>query len=480
MTSFLREHGLEVDFFIPNRFKDGYGLSRAGIDFAVSRGARLVVALDCGITAHEEAAYARQQGLDLIICDHHTATATIPDAVAVLDPKRPDCPYPFKELCGCGVGFKLVQAVLARLGEDPARALAYLDLVAVATASDIVPVVGENRVLMAEGLHRLRQDARPGFQALASRARIDLAACSTSQIVFAIGPRINAAGRLGEAGRAVDLMLEQDPGRARQLAGILEEANKQRKLLDRETLNTAHHMAERQLTARMRHAVVLHQADWHLGVIGIVASRIVERFHRPTILLTNVNGLAKGSARSITGINVYDALVACSDLHTEFGGHDYAAGMSLPVDNSPVFRERFDAAIGERVTPEMLLPVLEADAELDLEDIDRRFWAVLKQFAPFGPENKAPIFHARQLSVAHQPRTMGQDGKHLKFQVRRAGSLDATTREVVGFNMHHYLPVLQTSQRQGQPLELMFSIQENTWRGTTTMQLRAYDLRLEE
>lgn len=478
MTSFLREQGADVSFFIPNRFDDGYGLGQAGIDHAAAVGARLIVALDCGVTAVEEAAYARSKGLDLIICDHHTPKPELPEAVAVLDPKRPGCPYPFKELSGCGVGFKLVQAVLARLGAPPERAFAYLDLVAVSTASDIVPVYGENRVLMAEGLRRLMTEPRVGLRALAEQARFDFATCNTSQIVFQVGPRINAAGRLGDASVAVSLLLEEDELQARVYAAQLEQLNRQRRTLDQETLDSALQMAERQITSRPRHTVVVHHPDWHLGVVGIVASRLVERFYRPAILLCTNQGEVKGSARSIGGLNIYAALTQCKDLLTEFGGHDFAAGLTLPEENIAAFQERFDEVVGAMITADMLKPAIEVDAPLALDEIDARFWAVLKQFAPFGPENDRPVFQATDLEVAGQPRTVGRDGAHLKFNVRQRGSYDGM--EVIGFSMGDYLPVLHASRQNGQPLELLFSVEENAWNGRSSLQLKARDLRLAE
>src|SRR5690554_1077631 len=307
LVSFFRDNGVKADFFIPDRFEDGYGLNRIGIDFAVEHEDSLVIAVDCGITAVDEAAYAREKGIDLIICDHHTPDAHLPETVAVLNPKRQDCAYPFKELSGCGVAFKLVQAVLSLRGEPVERAKPYLDLVAVSTVSDVVPIFEENRVLMYEGLKVLRQSPRIGFRTLAEQAGISLTDCSTSRIVFGIGPRINAAGRMGDASRAVELLLEDDERRASILTAQLELANKQRRQLDQETVKQATEMAERQLGARTRHSVVLYHPEWHLGVVGIVASRLVERFYRPTIMLAASNGIVKGSARSIAGINVYDA-----------------------------------------------------------------------------------------------------------------------------------------------------------------------------
>ena len=488
LTDFLRDRGVDASFFVPDRYDDGYGLCRRGLDVAAERGASLVVALDCGITAHEEAAYARELGLDLIICDHHTPQTTdegvdLPDAFAVIDPKRPDDDYPFTELTGCGLGFKLAQAVLARRGEDPAAAFDYLDLLAVSTASDIVPLYGENRILMAEGLRALQRTDRPGLRALADAADLDLAdVTSTGNIVFTLGPRINAAGRMEHASTAVELLLAADDAEAEPRAAELERLNRERRSVDDATEEAAVEMAERQITARSPHALVLYDEDWHLGVIGIVASSIVERFHKPTIMLTHNGDEVKGSARSIEGINIYDALSDCADVLTQFGGHDHAAGLSLEVDAIEAFRDRFDAAVGERVTPELLTPSITVDAELDLDtigSIDDRFWAVLQQFGPFGPANATPVFHGRDLAVVGSPRTVGSDGSHLKFEVRQRNG-DGATFDVIGFGMGEKLSVLQRSQEEGRPLELLFSLEDNTWNGRTTLQLKARDLRLED
>lgn len=477
MMDFLRARGVEADFFIPNRFTHGYGLHTDGIDQAAAQGARLILTLDCGITAHDEARYARERGIDLIICDHHTAGDVPPDAVAVLDPKRPTCPYPFKELSGCGVTFKLVQAALTRLGEPADRALPYLDLVAVSTASDIVPLHGENRVLMREGFEQLRTAARLGLRTLAEQAGLDLNGLTVDRLVFSIGPRINAAGRMGEASRAVRLLLSDDPAEAQELAHLLERANQQRKALDREMQAQAIRQAEIQLGGKMRHALVLHEPGWHQGVVGIVASRVVERFHRPAVVLCTANGEVKGSARSIRGVNIYEALHACEDLLTQFGGHDYAAGLTLPEANIPAFRDRLDEVVGGIMTPDMLVPAIDVDAVLDLHALDDRFWRVLKQFAPFGPTNMKPVFHARDLQVVGQPRAVGS-GSHLKLNVRSLR--DERSRPVIGFGFGEKLPMVEAAQREGRPLEMAFSIEENTWQGRTTLQLRARDLRVQE
>lgn len=492
LTTYLRTRGIETSYFIPDRYDDGYGLCKRGLDVARDEGASLVVALDCGITAHEEAEYAQELGLDLIICDHHTPKTTdgtvhLPEALAVLDPKRPDDDYPFAELSGCGLAFKLVQATLARRDENPEEAFDFLDVLAVSTASDIVPLSGENRILMAEGLRALQQTDRPGLTALADAAGLDLAdVTSTGNIVFTLGPRINAAGRMDHASTAVELLLAETYREAEPLAAELERLNRERRTIDDATEEAAVERAEQQITARSPHALVLYDPDWHLGVIGIVASSIVERFHKPTILLTHNGDEVKGSARSIEGINIYDALSDCADALTQFGGHDYAAGLSLPVDHIEDFRDRFDAAIGERVTPDLLTPSIKVDAEIELStvgSIDDRFWAVLKQFGPFGPGNAKPVFHARDVTLAGTPRTVGSDDSHLKFQVRQrqsSGSGGGSVYDVIGFGMGDKLSVLERSREENRPLELLFSLEENTWNGRTNLQLKARDLRLEE
>ncbi|PSQ67410.1 MAG: single-stranded-DNA-specific exonuclease RecJ [Bacteroidetes bacterium QH_2_64_74] len=482
LTDFLRSRGVDTSYFIPDRYEDGYGLCRRGLDAAAEQDASLVVALDCGITGHEEAAYAQEQGLDLIIADHHTPKDTLPEALAVLDPKRPDDDYPFEELSGCGLAFKLVQATLIHRDEDPEDAFDYLDLLALSTASDIVPLHGENRVLMAEGLQALQDSMRPGIRALAEAANLDLQnVTSTGNIVFTLGPRINAAGRMDHASSAVELLQASNFEEAEPLAAELEKLNRERRRIDNEIEEEAIERAERQITARSPHALVLYDPDWHLGVIGIVASSVVERFHKPTVLLTHNGDEVKGSARSIEGINIYEALADCGDLLTQFGGHDHAAGMSLAADDIEAFRDRFDATVGERVTPELLTPSIKVDAPVDLDTIgsvEDRFWAVLKQFGPFGPSNPTPVFHAEDLDVV-SARTVGSDDSHLKFEVRQQDSSTGDTFDAIGFGMGEKLSVLRESQETGTPVELLFSLEENTWNGRTNLQLKARDVRLE-
>ena len=473
----LRMLGADVSYYVPDRFAEGYGLGLMGIDHAAASGVNLIIAVDCGVTAVEEVAHARACGIDVIVCDHHTPKPILPDAVAVLDPKRPDCTYPFKELCGCAVAFKLLQALHFHLGRPAEEALQYLDLVAIATASDIVPAHGENRVLLHFGLQALQSTNRLGILRLAAAARLDLSTCSGTGIGFGIGPRINAAGRLRNARLAVDLLLSDDDMAAAALAAELEGLNVRRRGIDQETLDCAVEMAERQLTSRTRNSIVLHHPDWHVGVIGIVASRLVERYHRPTILLGTNNGCAKGSARSIPGINVYNALQQCSHLLMEFGGHDFAAGMSLSLDNIPDFQDCFDEAVGRSINADVLRPAINVDAQVTLTELDSRFWAVLRQFAPFGPDNDPPVFQANGLRLARPPKTVGRDGKHVKFCVRQNGS---GVMEAIGFGLGKHFTLLEESWRKGLPLDVLFSLEENTWNGQKNLQLKTEDLRLSE
>ncbi|TDI78039.1 MAG: single-stranded-DNA-specific exonuclease RecJ [Bacteroidetes bacterium] len=484
LTSFLRTFSgsdsgsrESISFFIPNRHIHGYGLSRAGIDVCAENMATLIVALDCGVTSVDEIAYAGEKGIDVIVCDHHTPLDELPDAVAVLDPKQSDCPYPFKELCGCGVTYKLVQALLVRQNRDPEEAEVYLDLVALATASDIVSVTGENRILLREGLIRLRQNSRRGLRFLAMEARTKLSESSSSSILFTIGPRINAAGRLGEADRAVHLLLSETDEDAATRAKQLEEVNKKRREIDRETQQTAFKMAERKLTSADLNTLVLYNPEWNVGVIGIVASRLVDRFYRPTILLTSVNGIVKGSCRSVNGVSVFEALRDCQDLLTDFGGHTYAAGVTLLEENVPAFTKRFEEAVSKRIGPELLDPILEVDTEMSLSSLTERFWAVLKQFEPFGPDNKAPVFWAKNLLLTGRPKAVGHERTHLKFSVIPKFE-SAKPRDVIGFRMSDKMEMLLTSKTSGEPIDLLFSVQENTWNGRTTIQLRALDVRL--
>ncbi|NNE71891.1 MAG: single-stranded-DNA-specific exonuclease RecJ [Rhodothermales bacterium] len=473
MTHFLRDHGVPAAYFIPDRFKHGYGLCESGVDAVAELGASLMIAIDCGVTAVKEVAYARGKGIDVVICDHHTPPATLPDANALLDPKRADCGYPFKELCGCGVAFKLISRVAELLGDDPDSVGQYLDLVALATAADVVPLRGENRVLLRQGIERIRAEPRLGIKYLAEEGNVNLGECNTRAIQFALGPRINAAGRLGDAKRAVKLLLAEDIPEATARARQLERVNTERKALDRLLLETAEQRAEALLEAG-RSTIVLYDESWHLGVLGIVAARLVDRLQRPTVLLGGSNGLAKGSARSIDTVNVYQALAACSELLTTFGGHDYAAGLALDPSGVPAFQDAFEQAVLDMGHRGAGRKTLEIDAELPLADVDARFWAVLEQFEPFGAENDPPVFMSRHVTVASRPRLLGQSGDHLKFRARHG---DSPSCEVIGFRMGDRFEEISSAMDGRRPIDMAYTISENRWNGTRSLQLQLKDLR---
>ena len=479
LTHYLRSVGATVQFFIPDRFKHGYGLSPKGMEAVHALGTDLIIALDCGVTAVNEAVMASELGMSLIVCDHHTPQNELPEAVAVLDAKRDDCSYPFKELCGCGVTFKLALAVHKALGKNPDELLHYLDLVAVATAADMVSLHGENRILLREGLKQLRHRPRLGLRMLADQAGAKLSEATTRSIAFSIGPRINAAGRLGDAARAVNLLLADDQIEATARARQLERLNEERRVLDRETQKQAFAQADRFLAGRERHAVILHHPDWHLGVIGIVASRLVERHYRPAIMLASSGKVIKGSARSVAGINIFNALTACDDLLVEYGGHDYAAGLTLMPENLPAFIERFNQAVLEAVSENTLEPCVDIDAEMRLSELDDRFWAVLKQFEPFGQDNPAPVFVARNLDIMGPVAGVGRKRDHVKFSVREAGS-SHPVRNAIGFGLGKYRQELSEAQATQQPIDLAFSIEENNWNGRTSLQLNVVDIRTVE
>lgn len=471
---FLEEFGVDVDFYIPHRFKEGYGINPEGIQYAMNIDADLIVSVDCGITAFEEAKKARQEGIDLIICDHHNVSGgSIPEAVAVLDPKREDCSYPFDGLSGAGVGFKLVQGTVDRLGLRKDHPFKFLDLVAVSIASDIVPMIGENRILMREGLKKINRNPRIGLKALFDLINLDIGSISTSNIVFSVGPRINAAGRMGDASKAVKLLVADTQEEAKSRAHQLESINIARREKDGETMEEAKTMVDEHYNLDKISSMVLHQPDWHLGVIGIVASRLVDTYGRPAIMLSTVDGKIKGSARSIEGFNIYDAFKECEDLLEQFGGHKYAAGLTIDEKNLEEFRQRINKIASENLTDEDFKPELKIDCELDLSEVDMRFWKLLSQFEPFGPENLRPIFVSRDVEVVGVPTIVGKG--HLKMKVKQNGS---GVFDVIGFNMHEYLPVVRNGQDQ--KLNIAYSLEENYWNGRRSLQVRLRDLKSEE
>lgn len=470
---FLQDFGVDVEYYIPHRFKEGYGINEEGVEYAVQHNADLIVSVDCGITAIDEAEFARQNDIDLIICDHHTVGDNIPDAVAVLDPKRPDCNYPFDGLSGAGVGFKLVQGTLKILGLPTKVAFKFLDLVAVSIASDIVPMVDENRVLMYEGLKLINTEPRVGLKAMLEMIKMKPGTITTSNIVFSLGPRINAAGRMGDASKAVELMISETMHEATSRAHELEAINIKRRDTDSKTMEQAMEMVEHEYDMEKTASMVLHSPDWHLGVIGIVASRLVDTFYRPAIMLSTVDGKIKGSARSIKGFNIYDALKQCDDLLEQFGGHEYAAGLTMSAENLKEFRKRMNSIAFEDLSSDDFEPELMIDSELDLSDVDLRFWKLLSQFEPFGPGNMRPQFVSKGVKVIGIPTIVGSGHLKLKISQNGSGVFDA-----IGFNMHEYLPVLRNCNEGS--IRIAYSLEENYWNGRRTIQIRLKDIHIED
>ncbi len=469
---FLKEFGVDVDFYIPHRFKEGYGINQDGIQYAIDNNVELMVSVDCGITAVEETEQAKEQGIDVIICDHHNVADIIPDAVAVLDPKRNDCNYPFDGLSGAGVGFKLIQGTIKKLGLADRIAFKLLDLVAISIASDIVPIEDENRILMREGLKRINSEPRIGIKALLDLINLSVGSISTSNIVFSIGPRINAAGRMGDATKAVQLLISDTPAEAKSRAHELESINVARRDKDSETMEEAKAMVDKNYNLEKISSMVLHQPDWHLGVIGIVASRLVDTYGRPAVMLSTVDGKIKGSARSIDGFNIYEAFKECEDLLEQFGGHEYAAGLTIAKENLEEFRQRINDIAAERLSDEDFKPELKIDCELDLSNVNMRFWKLLSQFEPFGPGNLRPIFVSRDVEVVGVPTIVGKG--HLKMKVKQNGS---GAFDVIGFNMHEYLPVIRNGDDN--QLNIAYSLEENEWNGRRTLQIRLRDVEVE-
>jgi len=464
---FLKGHGADIRYYIPNRMREGYGLSASGIQKAVQAGAGLLITVDCGITAVEEVAEAGRLGIDVIVSDHHEPTEKIPAAVAVLDPKRMDCRYPFKELAGVGVAFKLAQAVNQRLGHPPEACQDFADLVALGSAADIVPLVDENRVLVSKGLEDINRLGRVGIHALAETAGLKGKKIGTGQLVFIVAPRINAVGRLGNAERAVQLLVTQSAEEGGEIAQVLEAENRNRKSIDEETFSEALTLMETEYSEQNDRAVVLARKGWHSGVIGIVASRIVEQVYRPTIMIGVEEGIGKGSARSIPDFDIYTALKRCEQYLIGFGGHKYAAGLVIAQEQIPAFREAFKQVAAETIRSEELVQKVYVDAEIELADINDKFIRLLNLFAPFGPQNMRPVFLSRNLQVVGTPQLVGRN--HLKFKVRQGNHV----YEAIGFNLGGLLYRLSPGEAN---LDMVYVIEENQWDGNTRTQLRVKDL----
>jgi single-stranded-DNA-specific exonuclease len=464
---FFKELGCDVAYYIPDRIKEGYGISRAGIDHAKDLGINLMVSIDCGITAIEQVEYAQSLGIDVIICDHHEPGDELPKAVAVLDPLKPTCKYPFKNLCGAGVGFKLIQALARTVGTESGVAK-FLDFVALATTADIVPLIDENRVFVKLGLEIITTNPRPGIKALLDSAGLKPEAMTTGQVVFVMAPRINAVGRLGDAKRAVELLITDDYSSAVEFARVLEQENITRRKIDEDVFVHAQQLVEEFLDVESDGAIILHQEQWHPGVVGIVASRMVEKYYRPSIMMTTVDGVAKGSARSIAGFNIYQALKRCEDKLLQFGGHKYAAGLTLEVDRLEEFKEAFNAVAKELLTEDLLTPVISIDAEIDLSEFTPKYMRVLKQFAPFGPKNMRPTFIARRVEVIGQPRIVGRN--HLRLKIRK----NSVTFDCIGFNLGRLMDRFSNGVKY---FDLVFSVDESDFSGVPLPQLKIKDIR---
>jgi len=464
---FFKELGCDVTYYIPDRIKEGYGVSRAGIDHANRLGINLMVSIDCGITAIEQVEYARSLGIDVIICDHHEPGDELPNAVAVLDPLKPACKYPFKNLCGAGVGFKLIQALARTVGTESGVGK-FLDFVALATTADIVPLIDENRVFVKLGLEMITTNPRPGIKALLDSAGLKPDAMTTGQVVFVMAPRINAVGRLGDAKRAVELLVTDDYDSAVEFARVLEQENITRRKIDEDVFIHAQQLVEKFLDVESDGAIILHQEQWHPGVVGIVASRMVEKYYRPAIMMTTVDGVAKGSARSIAGFNIYQALKRCEDKLLQFGGHKYAAGLTLEVERVEEFKEAFNAVVKELLTEDLLTPVISIDAEIDLSELTPKYMRVLKQFAPFGPKNMRPTFITRRVDAVGLPRIVGRN--HLRLKIKK----NNVTFDCIGFNLGHLMERFSNGSKL---FDLVFAIDESDFSGVQLPQLKIKDIR---
>jgi single-stranded-DNA-specific exonuclease len=472
--SYFKDYFREIDYYIPDRYNEGYGVSLRGIDYAAHHGFSLIIALDCGIKAVEKIDYAREKGVEFIICDHHNPGGRIPDAAAVLDPKQEGCNYPYKELSGCGVGLKLVQAFGRKAGLDDSRVYDYLDLVVVSIASDIVPITGENRIMAHYGLKKLNDSPSIGLKAIIDVAGIDKKNITVEDIVFKIGPRINAAGRMESGKKSVDLLVCDRGDDAHIISKKINVYNLDRRNIDTEITRQAIDMIQGDTAQRDMSSTVLYNPEWHKGVIGIVASRLLDHYYKPTVILTKSNGLVTGSARSVNGFDLYQAIESCSDLLENFGGHKYAAGLTMKVQNLPRFRERFEQIVRDTIHPEQLIPVVEIDTELKLSDISEKFFRILKQFEPFGPENNIPVFLTENVVDNGYGRTVGTSGEHLKLTLIQEEN-PFLVFPAIGFHQgNHFSKICK-----GDPFDICYQLMENEFRGKVTLQINLMDIKFD-
>lgn len=472
MHSFLKEQYSNVEYYIPDRYKEGYGVSFQGIDFAFQNNCRIMITLDCGIKAVEKVKYARTKGIDVIVCDHHYPGDEIPKALAVLDPKQPGCNYPYKELSGCGVGFKLVHAYSRVHGIPFSRIANYLDLVAVSIASDIVPLTGENRVLAYFGLKQLNESPRTGLREIIREADVSHA-LTIEDVVFKIGPRINAAGRMEAGSKAVELLISNDTKLATGISKEINNFNIERRNVDRSITTEAMRMiSDDQRTVNAK-TTVLFNPSWKKGVIGIVASRLIETYYRPTVILTESNGFATGSARSVQGYDLYQAIEACSDLLESFGGHMFAAGLTMKKENIKPFMERFEQFVNSTITEEQLVPRVFVDSELSFTEINEEFFSFLKKFQPFGPENMSPVFVSRNVYDSGTGRMVGSSGEHLKLDLFHESTGQMIFPAIAFSQAEHFEHI-----RAGKPIDICYSIEMNEFRGNRNLQLNVRDIKI--
>lgn len=469
--SFLRNLKANVEYYIPDRYKEGYGVSFAGIDYAHQTNCKVIITLDCGIKAVEKVKYARSKGIEVIVCDHHYPGEEIPAALAVLDPKQPLCNYPYKDLSGCGVGFKLIHAFSRVHGIPFSEIIHYLDLVAVSIASDIVPVTGENRVLAYYGLKQLNESPRIGLKEIIRESEITKS-LTIEDVVFKVGPRINAAGRMETGSKAVELLISGDPKIAGAISREINNFNKERRSVDRIITNEAMRMiSEAHGTVNSR-TTVLFNPSWKKGVIGIVASRLIETYYRPTVILTESNGFATGSARSVQGYDLYQAIEACSDLLESFGGHMFAAGLTLKKENIKPFMERFEKFVNETITEDQLIPRVFIDAELSFSEISGEFYEAINRFQPFGPENMSPIFVSRNVIDTGCGRMVGSSGEHLKLELCQESTGNKSIPAIAFGQSNHFDYI-----KSGKPFDVCYSIEMNEFRGNKNLQLNIRDIK---
>jgi single-stranded-DNA-specific exonuclease len=467
VSSYLRSFYPNVATYIPDRYNEGYGISYLGIDYAEDNAVSLIIALDCGIKSIDHVNYAKAKNIDFIICDHHRPGDVLPDAIAVLDPKRSDCSYPYDELCGCGVGFKLIQALAENSNQTIEDLLPYLDLVATAIAADIVPITGENRVLAKFGLEVINTNPRPGIKALIQNVKKKV--LTITDVVFIVAPRINAAGRVKHGNEAVALLTEYDLEQAEQFASEIEQHNSDRKELDKQITKEALLQIEEN-KEQNRFSTVVYKENWHKGVIGIVASRLVEKYYRPTIVFTKSGEKLAASARSVKDFDVYNALEACSEHLEQFGGHMYAAGMTLKEENYENFKAAFENEVKKTIPPDLLIPEISVDLELNFSNLDEKFMRILKQFEPFGPENMTPVFLSKKVIDSGYAKTLGNDAEHLKAFVKQNNSPNFNA---IGFGLGDKIDIVKNRN----PFEAVYVVEENEWNGTVSLQLQLRDVR---